>query len=677
MFTISPAVNVSEIDAATGVPAVSTSEAGIAGVFRWGPVGKRVLVNSEPDLVAKFQKPTNFNAETWFTAANFLQYGNALHTVRVNSGASALAVYSGSSAPAANTLTIDNEDHYNSGVVTLSANVAYIAKYPGDLGNSLRVSVCDSEDAYNTEIALVANTDISPTSNITFTVGSSVGVVSIGFAGAGTQATANAQAYSVVGDLQVGDNILVGNSTIGTQFVQIASIGTVTGNSTISTFELTLAEPYRLHTDYSSDAVNRYWEFHDLVEHAPGTSDYVEAFGNSAAVDELHAIVVDEGGGFTGVPGSVLEVYSGLSRATDAKTEDGSVNYYKTVINNSSRYLWWSSDRTGAASANSAAIISATTTEPLSVRFTGGSNGDDEANISLAKMAAGYDLLAPTDEVDTSFVLAGKVRTSDGVSKVNYLIDNIADIRKDCIVFHSPPKETVVNNVGGEVEDVVNHFDNIRGSSYAFGDSGYKYQYDKYNDIYRWIPLNGDIAGLAARTDLTNDAWWSFAGFNRGRIKNVVKLAWNPKKAERDLLSKASCNAVINEKGEGPILFDDRTGQKKTSPFRAINVRRLFIVLEKAIATDAKYMLFEFNDDFTRAQFRNRVVPFLRDVMGRRGITAFEVVCDESNNTDEVIDREEFIGDIYIKPNRAIRSIQLNFVAVRGSVQFNEIIGQF
>jgi hypothetical protein len=289
MFTISPAVNVSEIDLTTGVPAVSTSEAGIAGVFRWGPVGKRIPTTSEPDLVSKFQKPTNFNAETWFTAANFLQYGNLLHVIRVNSGASALAIYSGSSAPAANSLTINNEDHYNSGDVTLSANVAYIAKYPGDLGNSLRVSVCDSVAAYNTSLDLVANTDIAPTSNIAYTVGSSTATVSIGFAGAGTQSTANAQAYSVLGRLQVGDNILVGNTTIGSQYLQIASIGAVTGNSTISTFALSLAEPYRLHTNFSANTINRYWEFHDLVERAPSTSDYVEAFGNTAAIDELHA----------------------------------------------------------------------------------------------------------------------------------------------------------------------------------------------------------------------------------------------------------------------------------------------------------------------------------------------------------------------------------------------------
>lgn len=677
MFQISPGVNVSEIDQATGIPAVSTTQAGMAGVFRWGPVGKRVLVTSEPDLASKLQKPTNFNAETWFVASNFLGYGRQLHVVRVSDGTSAMAVFSGSTAPNAETQTILNEDHYNSGTISLSANVAYIAKYPGELGNSLRVSVCDSVDAYSKDIALVGNSDISVTSNVAISVGSTKAVVSIGFTGAGTQATANAQAYAVKNSIAVGDNIKVGNTTLGTQFLKIASIGSVTGNSTISTFEVNLSEPYRLHTNWSSNTVSRFWEFHNVVDSAPGTSDYVENFGNTAAVDEVHLVVVDEAGGFTGVPGSILEVYRGVSRATDAKTPDGSVNFYKTVINDTSKYLWFATDAVGAESNTAVNVTSASTTAPLNIRMTGGSDGSDESTIALSKVAQGIDLLADTSEVDLSFVLTGKARSSDGVTLANYIIDNVAETRKDVVAFISPPKEAVVNNSGSEVDEVIAFANDLRSSSYAFMDSGYKYQYDKYNDVYRWVPLNGDMAGLCARADETNDAWWSPAGLNRGHVKNVAKLAWNPNKAQRDLLSKASVNAVISEKGEGTVLFDDRTLLKKNSPFRAIGVRRLFIVLEKAIATDAKYALFEFNDEFTRAQFRNRTVPFLRDIQGRRGITNFEVICDGTNNTDEVVDREEFVGDIYIKANRSIRGIQLNFVSVRGSVSFNEIIGQF
>lgn len=676
MFTLSPGVNVSEIDAATGIPAVSTTEAGMAGVFRWGPVGERVLTTSEPDLVARFQKPTTFNAETWFVAANFLGYGNQLHLVRVSDGSSAMAVFAGSTAPVANTQTILNEDDYNSGRVTFSANVGYVAKYPGALGNSLRISQCDSAAAFNTVIAIVANGDIAATSNIAFTVGSSNATISVGFAGSGTQATANTQAYNVKNALQVGDNILVGNSTIGTQYVQIGSIGAITGNSTISTFSVQLTTPYRLHTNYSSNTVNRFWEFHSLVSGAPGVSEYSSDFGNGVA-DELHIVIVDDGGSFTGSPGSVLEVYDSLSVATDAKTIVGETNYYSDVLNTTSKYVWWANDRTGINSALSSAVVASTSTTALSITFQGGSDGSDESNIALSVIAQGYDLLADTSEVDLSFVMGGKSRISDGTTMVNYIIDNVTEERKDCVGFFSPPLETVVNNSGNELNDVLSFAGELRPSSYGFLDSGYKYQYDKYNDLYRWIPLNGDIVGLCVRTDYTNDAWWSPAGYNRGQISNVTKLAWNPNKAERDLLSKASVNSVIREKGEGTILFDDRTLLQRNSPFNALNVRRLFIVLEKAIATDAKYMLFEFNDDFTQAQFRNRVVPYLRDIQGRRGITDFTVVCDGTNNTPDVIDNEEFVGDIYIKANRVIRSIQLNFVAVSGSVDFTEIVGQF
>lgn len=677
MFKLSPGVTVTEIDAATGIPSVSTTEGAFAGVFRWGPVLQATLITSETELVSKFQEPTDHNPETWFTAANFLNYGDKLHVVRVEGAVSAMALVSGTVLPNAATQTIKNKDHYESGEVAFSANIVYVAKYPGELGNSLRVSVCESESAYNSTLQLVANADISNTSNIQISVGSRDATVSIGFTGSGSQATANAQAHAIRTALQVGDNIRVGNASIGEQFITIANVGAVTGNSTISTFNVHLKEPYRLRSDWDANNINRYWEFHSLVEGAPGTSDYVESFGNTSAIDEVHLVVVDNGGQFSGTPGTILEVHRGMSRATDSKTVDGATNYYKTVINDKSNYIWWANDAATSTSNTAAGVASSGATKPTNYTLQGGDDGSDEGTVTLANIFHGYDLLADATEVDLSFVLCGKSRDADGSTLVNYVIDNVSEHRKDCVAFASPPKEAVVSNVGSEVADCVDFSDLLRASSYGFLDSGYKYQYDKYNDVYRWIPLNGDMAGLCVRTDMDNDAWWSPAGLNRGHVKNVTKLAWSPNAAQRDLLSKASVNAVILERGEGTILFDDRTLLKKNSPFRAINVRRLFITLEKAIATDAKYMLFEFNDEFTRSQFRNRVVPYLRDIMGRRGITDFNVVCDSSNNTDEVIDREEFVGDIYIKPNRAIRSIQLNFIAVRGSVQFSEIVGQF
>ena len=395
-------------------------------------------------------------------------------------------------------------------------------------------------------------------------------------------------------------------------------------------------------------------------------------------MDELHVVVADQDGAFTGVPGTVLEVFKGLSRATDAKSEDGATNFYTTVINNGSSYIYNVNHRANAAANTATNLTNSTNVAPLTLPFGLGADGSTESALSLGTVIAGYDLFASAESVDISLVLTGKSRGgTNGEQLANYLIDNIAESRKDCVVFASPDKDDVVNNAGDESTDVVTFRNSLRSTSYAVLDSGYKYQYDKYNDIYRFIPLNGDTAGLCVRTDDVRDPWFSPAGFNRGQIKNIVKLAYNPGKAERDILYKAGVNPVVTFPGQGTVLFGDKTLLAKPSAFDRINVRRLFIVLEKAIATATKFTLFEFNDDFTRAQFRNLVEPFLRDVQGRRGIYDFKVVCDTTNNTGEVIDRNEFIGDIYIKPAKSINFIQLNFVAVRTGVEFSEVVGQF
>ena len=398
----------------------------------------------------------------------------------------------------------------------------------------------------------------------------------------------------------------------------------------------------------------------------------------TSAVDELHVVVADEDGKFSGVPGTVLEVFRGLSRATDAKTEDGSTNFYKDVLNQNSNYIWFANARTGATSNTAINLTSASTTTPLSVSFNGGTDGLDENTAALSSILTAYDLFASAESVDVSLILTGSTRGgTNGEQLANYLIDNIAEKRKDCVVFVSPQRADVVNALGSEATNIVTLRNSLRSTSYAVMDSGYKYQYDKYNDLYRYIPLNGDTAGLCVRTDDVRDPWFSPAGFNRGQVKNIVKLAYNPSKADRDVLYKAGVNPVVTFPGQGTVLFGDKTLLSKPSAFDRINVRRLFIVLEKAIATATQFTLFEFNDDFTRAQFRNLVEPFLRDVQGRRGIYDFRVVCDSTNNTGEVIDRNEFIGDIYIKPAKSINFIQLNFVAVRTGVEFSEVVGQF
>ena len=395
---------------------------------------------------------------------------------------------------------------------------------------------------------------------------------------------------------------------------------------------------------------------------------------------------MDADGQFGGVPGEVLEVYRDVSRATNAKTQEGASNYYKTVINDGSAYIWWANDRAGAVSNTALNIINSSNQRPLSLDFAGGTDGFTESAAPLSILAGAYDLFKSTEEVDISLVMQGKPvggstvvngQTVSNYQLANYLIDNIATVRKDCVVFVSPDDALVKSNPGAEATSIVNWFGAVTDSSYAVYDSGYKYTYDRYNDVYRYVPLNGDIAGLTARTEATNDAWWSPAGFNRGQIKNVVKLRYNPSKADRDTLYKSSVNPVVTFPGQGTVLFGDKTGTKKPSAFGHINVRRLFITVEKAISQSARFSLFEFNDEFTRSQFKNLVVPYLRDVQARRGIQDFLVVCDETNNTAERIDRGEFWGDIYIKPNRSINFIQLNFVAVRTGVQFSTVVGQF
>ena len=858
-FQLSPGVNITEIDLTTVVPAVATSDGALGGVFRWGPIGERALIDSENVLAQRFGKPTNHNPETFFTAANFLAYGNRLYVSRaakttgatpanlnfettanstqgnniltgtttqleagmyitqsanitaipstgeaylissVNSTAIVLAknifpnttgapaavnsnlnfarsdtTYTAVAADASNTAVIvanlvhqivKNENEYASKDGYFDTDLTYVARYPGALGNSLRISVCDTSNGFS------SNINLSTEARLELIIGSSLGFVV-------SNTSSNVSVNTAFNSIAIGDYILAGNSTISEQYLlvtaksyaqnttanvefgitgsngginlttgfisinnlngsnQVFNVGDivtysntagVTGGlsggspyfvteantsgikisasrdgasaitaaaggtahkflSNVNKLTLSFQDPYRLRQDYTSNTIQRYWEFFNALESAPGQSDYVTINGNTSANDELHVVVVDDGGGFTGTPGTVLEVYKGLSRATDAKNNDGSTNYYKDVINDASQYIWWANDRASAASNTSINIASANTSAPANMKMRFGSDGQNEEIASLSILGAAYDLFASPEDIDISLVMQGKpiggstVVNGETISKyqlANYIIDNICEVRKDCIALVSPDISKVLNNVGREAVSLKNWRGAVRNTSYAVLDSGYKYQYDRYNDIYRWIPLNGDIAGLCVRTDNTNDAWWSPAGFNRGNIKNVVKLSWNPRKAERDILYSNGVNPVVTFPGQGTVLFGDKTLQAKPSAFDRINVRRLFIVLEKAISTSAKFSLFEFNDAFTRAQFKNLVTPYLRTIQGRRGITDFLVVCDETNNTPQIIDTNQFVGDIYIKPARSINFIQLNFVAVGTGVQFSEVVGKF
>jgi hypothetical protein len=406
---------------------------------------------------------------------------------------------------------------------------------------------------------------------------------------------------------------------------------------------------------------------------APGTS--VQAAAAGAANDEIHIVVMDSQGLFTGTKNTVLEVFPYLSKGSDSTDSLGNSNYYKDVLFNQSRYVYamdpvsysTTSSTWGNALSNTNYVTVAT---PQTITLTKGTDSQPAAS----NLQTGYGLFRNSEALDISLVISGNA----AVAVQQYIIDNVVEYRKDCVAFISPPSDTVVNNAGSEADDIIAWNNTLsRSSSYTVADSGWKYMFDKYNNAYRWIPLNGDIAGLCVNTDNVRDPWFSPAGLNRGNLKNVVKLAFNPTKTDRDTLYSKGVNPVVAMAGTGVVLYGDKTLQSKPSAFDRINVRRLFIVLEKSIASAAKYSMFEFNDEFTRAQFVALVTPFLRDVQGRRGIYDFRVVCDSTNNTGEVIDTNRFVGDIYIKPARSINFIQLNFVAVRTGVDFTEVVGKF
>jgi phage tail sheath protein FI len=643
-FQVSPGVLVQERDLTRIIPAVSTSIGAFAGQFNQGPLDEIVSISSEQELVDTFGKPDSNNFESFFSAANFLQYSNALRVVRATQ-TSALNATANSSG-----ILVKNTDDYSNNYSTGQGAVGtFAARTAGSWGNNLLVATCPSATAYEATLTTSQQVDQAD-----LAVGD-------------TTVTVDSDATTY---LNVGDIIEFSTTGAATDFddgdqyrvtsVASTSIGIVQHPRGAGGLKRAVADDAR---------IKRRWRYYDQVDGAPGTSAYVS--DRSGSGDEIHVVVVDEDGGVSGVPGTVLESFSNMSKASDAKTPQGDDNYYPNVIYNKSQYIYWMDHNTSGTNWGNAASGTTFTsvTTPTSESLSGGANG---SAVSTGQLKTAYEKFQDAETVDVGLIIAG----NGDSTHIDNLI-TIAENRKDAVVFASPERSDVVNvtNSNTQTTNVINFFNNIRSSSYIVFDSGYKYQYDRYNDVYRFVPLNGDIAGLAARTDLTADAWYSPAGFNRGVIRGAVKLAYNPTKSQRDQLYPARVNPVATFPGQGTILFGDKTGLSSPSAFDRINVRRLFIVLEKAIATASKFQLFEFNDEFTRANFRNIVEPFLREVQGRRGITDFLVVCDETNNTGEVIDRNEFIAQIFIKPARSINFITLQFVATRTGVSFEEVAG--
>ena len=671
-FLSSPGVHVREIDLTGIIPSVATTVGAIAMPAQKGPSGSIVTIGSEQDLLSIFGKPNSSNFEWWFTAANFLQYSDQLKVVRPTSGHLNAGQASG--------VLVRDDDHYldaywsETGDGQVTSNDWY-ARSAGTWGNSIGVQICPSATAYSQDLG---------TNNLTAAAES-----------AGDTVVAVDDADSSGYAFNVGDLISFSSTTTGTAMTFLAGDE---GNEyqivSISSNDLTIrlaGDPNGagLQADIPDNSfIRRRWGFYNLFDGAPGTSAWATENARGGN-DEMHIVVYDTTGDITGydydvagqATNAVIERWGNVSKNPVAKNAQGGRNYYVDLILRGSEYIYWGDHL--AAGTNWGTDTTTVYTAVNTVDIATLTGGTDDYAVSNGELKIAYDVFADTETIDINLVLSGPssgvANTAAGMDTHGTMITDLCELRKDCVGFISPYRAATVGVSSSitQTANVLSGFDLLPSSSYIVYDSGYKYMYDKYNDTYRYVPMNGDTAGLCANTDKVADPWYSPAGYNRGNVRGAIKLSYNPKNSERDQLYRSRVNPVTNFPGQGVILFGDKTALSKPSAFDRINVRRLFLVLEKAIATASKYQLFEFNDEFTRASFRNMVEPFLRDVQGRRGIFDFKVVCDSTNNTGEVIDRNEFIGDIYIKPARSINFITLNFVAVRTGVAFNEVIGQW
>ena len=663
-FLVSPGVHVREVDLTNVVPAVATSIGAIAGAFQKGPVSSVTTIGSEEQLVQIFGKPNSDNFETFFTAANFLQYADNLKVVRAASGILNAGANSG--------ILIRDDDHYQASFDGgEGSHGEWAARTAGTWGNSIGVQICPSATAYEQVL------------------GGSLLTVGEDAVGATTIKVDDVDAAGSA--FNVGDLISFFSDSAGATPVDEFNEYEVTAINTTDN-DLTI----RLKDDPNgaglqnvipdNSYIKRRWAFYDLFDGAPGTSDWATANSRGSG-DELHVVVYDTTGDITGfdndVAGqrtsSVIERFANMSKNPNAKTAQGSNNYYSDVIFAQSQFIYWTDHISAGSNWGTDTTTAYTSVVPVTIdNLTGGT--DDYATTN-GEIALAYDKFADTESLDINLVLGGSssivADTAANMDTHVTMITALCETRRDCVGFVSPYRAATVGVSLSSTANanVIAGFDLCPSSSYMVFDSGYKYMYDKYSDVYRMVPLNGDTAGLCAFTDQVADSFFSPAGFNRGNVRGAVKLSHNPNQQERDDLYRARVNPVVNFPGQGVVLFGDKTALTKPSAFDRINVRRLFLLLEKAIATAAKFQLFEFNDEFTRAQFRNLVEPFLRDIQGRRGISDFSVKADGTNNTGEVIDRNEFVADIFVKPARSINFISLNFIAVRSGVSFTEVGG--
>ena len=648
---VSPGVQIKEKDLTTTVTSPPGSIGAVAIVASKGYADSIVTVGSEEELVEQFGKPSGSNFEYWFSAANFLGYTNNLKVVRALQPTMMNATGAGAGALIPNTIAYQIGDGtngpYSGGEATGLGSWA--ARTPGAWGNNLQVSACTSGDAYYKAVKTTTTAEL--------------------LAGATTVACA------AVTDIVVGSIISVNGDTAGSLY-KVTAITSL--NLTIERYPTQVATGIVAATIASSAGVNLFWQWYDQFDGPPGTSQY--ATDNGSLTDELHIAVIDQDGGISGVAGTVLERYDAVSKASDALTDEGAANYYADVLYSDSAYIYWLDHPAGGTNWGTAATGQVTyvaATAPVDTESL--VSGADGTTVTNAQRLAAYDKFKDADSVDIQLVIEGPPTISGAADVVlaNHLTD-LVNGRKDCMAFLSPEKAAVINKAAGAAQAAVVETwgDTIASSSYVVMDSGWFKIYDKYNDLFRWIPLNSATAGTCAATDILEDPWWSPGGLTRGQIRSSIELAFNPSQTQRDGLYRKRVNPIVTFPGEGTVLWGDKTALSSQSAFSRINVRRLFITIEEACKIAARSILFEFNDDFTRENFRSMIDPYLRDIQARRGITDFEVVCDTSNNTPQVIDANKFIADVYIKPARSINFITLTFVATRTGVDFSEVVGR-
>jgi len=667
-YMVSPGIQVKEYDISGYVPGVSSSVGAIAGVFRWGPCEQAQLISNEGDLISRFGLPDDNNFETFMIASNFLSYSSSLFVSRVADDFALNSIVSSDKTRTSSNIQIKNYNEFIVKNSSLDNDILFTSKYPGKLANDLRISICPNRDAYEETITIKTgytfSMEIEPGK-----LSANVVVTDL----SGNATFADNELKSFIGKLNIGDYIKFDQYWL--KLTEIDTTSTLGTDKAQTTFIFATHFPGALKVTITNSLTRR-WEFASLFDRAPSTSSFVNERGGFD--DEMHVVVVDRSGKFSGTPNQVIEIFTSVSRAKDAKSENGTVNYFKDVLNDNSQYVFVNPNIQISGILEDDAHNIQKITEPVfNGDFVGGIDTADESTISLGAMARAYDVFKSREQIDISLIIAGKsIGGSNGEGLANYIIDNIAEVRKDCIVSISPPLTSVVGNVFNEVSSLINFRRSLRYSGFASLTTSYKLQYDRYNQKNRWVAGCGDDAGLMARTDMERDPWWSHAGENRGKYKNIIRLSFSPDQAARDELYKEDINPVVNLIGAGVMLYGDKTLLGKPSAFDRIPVRRLFNILEKAIEKAVRQLLFERNDIYTRSRFINLVEPFLRDVMGRRGIVRYQVVCDENNNPPVVIDRNEFVGSIYVVPSKSINFITLNFVAVANAVDFSYAIGE-